>query len=335
MMFDEMPRPCIVSYNAMLTAFGKSGDMGLAVSMFLNMPERDVYSWTSVINAYMRKGCFREAIAFFGKMMVDGYVISGLLQPNEATFVSILSACANLDDACALCLGKQVHGYLYRNMESSVFLGTALISFYGKTGCLNYAIKVFDWMTVKETCAWNAIIGSMASNGREKQALHMFEVMKDSAFCPNEVTFVGVLSACARSKLVDLGLEMFRSMTRDFAIVPNMEHYGCVVDLLGRAGLLKEAYEFVGSMPVEADASVLGALLSACRVYGALELGNKVGKRILELEPQHCGLYVALSSIYAGADRWDDAAVLRQVMVDAGIQKVPAFSMETRHELAL
>lgn len=267
--------------------------------------------------------------------MVDGYVISGLLQPNEATFVSILSACANLDDACALCLGKQVHGYLYRNMESSLFLGTALISFYGKTGCLNYAIKVFDWMTVKETCAWNAIIGSMASNGREKQALHMFEVMKDSAFCPNEVTFIGVLSACARSKLVDLGLEMFRSMTRDFAIVPNMEHYGCVVDLLGRAGLLKEAYEFVGSMPVEADASVWGALLSACRVYGALELGNNVGKRILELEPQHCGRYVALASIYAGADRWDDAAVLRQVMVDAGIQKVPAFSMETRHELAL
>ncbi|XP_073275240.1 putative pentatricopeptide repeat-containing protein At1g10330 [Primulina huaijiensis] len=329
-MFDEMPRPCIVSYNAMLAAFGKSGDMGLAVSMFLNMPERDIYSWTSVINACMRKGRFREAIAFFSKMMVDGYVICGLLRPNEATFVSILSACANLDDARALCLGKQVHGYLYRNTESNVFLGTALISFYGKTGCLNYAIKIFDWMTVKEACTWNAIICSMASNGREKQALRMFEAMKDSEFCPNEVTFVGVLSACARTKLVDLGLEMFRSMTRDFAIIPNMEHYGCVVDLLGRAGLLKEAYEFVGSMPFEADASVWGALLSACRVYGAVELGNKVGKRVLELEPQCCGRYVVLSSIFAGANRWDDAAVLRQVMVDAGIQKVPAFSMGTK-----
>ncbi|KZV31704.1 pentatricopeptide repeat-containing protein-like [Dorcoceras hygrometricum] len=328
-MFDELPRPCIVSYNAMLAAFGKSGDIGLAVSMFLNMPERDVYSWTSVINAYMRKGCFREAIAFFRKMMVDEDVICGFLQPNEATFVSMLSACAKFDDACALCLGKQVHGYLCRYSDLSVFLGTALISFYGKTGCLHYAIKVFDWMPGKEVCTWNAIICSMASNGKERQALDMFEAMKDSAFCPNEITFVGVLSACARTKLVDLGLEIFRSMISDFIIIPNMEHYGCVVDLLGRAGLLKEAYEFVGSMPFEADASVWGALLSACRVYGAVELGNKVGKRVLELEPRQCGRYVVLWNIYAGADRWDDAAVLRQVMVDAGIQKVPAFSIGT------
>lgn len=327
-MFDEISQPCIVSYNAMLDAFGKSGDMGMAISMFLNMPKRDVYSWTSIINDYVRNGCFREAISFFMEMMADEDVIRGFLRPNEATFVSVLSSCANLDDGFALYQGKQIHGYMVRTeKELSVFNGTALISFYGKMGCLKYAFKVFNTMAVKKVCTWNAMICSLASNGRENQALEMFEMMKTSALLPNEVTFVGVLSACARTKLVGLGMELFQSMSHDFAITPMMEHYGCVVDLLGRAGLLKEAYEFVTSMPFEADASVLGALLSACRVHGDVDLGNEVGRQLLELQPDHCGRYVLLSSIYAGAEIWDNAAALRKAMVHAGIQKVPAFSM--------
>ncbi|KAL7159638.1 hypothetical protein ABFS83_01G041400 [Erythranthe nasuta] len=324
-MFDEIPQPCIVSYNAMLDAFAKSGDMGLAVSVFLKMPTRDVYSWTSIISGYARNKCSREAISFFNEMMVDDDVIHGFLRPNEATFVSVLSSCANLDEGLALYQGKQIHGYMLRSeKELSVFIGTALIAFYGKTGCLSYAYKMFDAMSVRKVCTWNAMICALASNGRESEALEMFKTM---TLHPNEVTFVGVLSACARTKRVDLGLDLFRSMSRDFAIKPTMEHYGCIVDLLGRAGLLKEAHEFVKSMPFEADASVLGALLGACRVHGDVDLGNEVGKKLLDLEPDHCGRYVLLSSIYAGAEIWDSAASLRKEMANAGIQKVPAFSM--------
>lgn len=327
-MFDEIRQPCIVSYNAMLDAFSKSGDMGLAISMFSNMPKRDVYSWTSIISGYARNKCFREAISFFVEMMVDEDVIHGFLRPNEATFVSVLSSCANLDDGFALYQGKQIHGYMVRSeKELSVFIRTALIALYGKAGCLSYASRMFNTMALKKVCTWNAMICALASNGCENEALEMFEMMKTMKFCPNEVTLVGVLSACARTKLVDLGLELFQSMSRDFDITPRMEHYGCVVDLLGRAGLLKEAYEFVKSMPFDADASVLGALLSACRVHGAVDLGDKVGKRLLELQPDHSGRYVLLSSIYAGAQIWDHAASLRKAMATAGIQKVPAFSM--------
>ncbi|KAG6390953.1 hypothetical protein SASPL_148699 [Salvia splendens] len=326
--FDEIPQPCIVSINAMLDAFGKSGNMDLAISMFFSMPKRDVYSWTSIINGYAQNECFMEAIKFFAKMMRDEDVIRGFLRPSEATFVSVLSSCANSDDGSVLYQGKQIHGYMVRNeKELSVFSGTTLISFYGKMGCLSYAFQVFNGMSVKKVCAWNAMLCSLASNGRESQALEMFEKMKSSGLCPNEVTFVCVLSACARAKLVDLGMELFQAISRDFSLKPTMEHYGCVVDLLGRAGLLKEAYEFVRSMPFEADASVLGALLGACRVHGDVDLGNEIGRRLLDLQPEHCGRYVLLSNIYAGAEIWDHAAAWRKTMVHAGIQKIPAISM--------
>ncbi|CAI9783599.1 unnamed protein product [Fraxinus pennsylvanica] len=327
-MFDEMPEPCIVSQNAMLDAFGKNGEMGLAVSTFSGMAERDVYSWTSVISGYARNGCFREAIGLFGKMMVHEDVISGYLKPNEATFVSALSSCANLEDAFSLNQGKQIHGYMIKiEKELSVFIGTSLIAFYGKMGCLVYAMNMFNYMAVKEVCTWNSIICSLASNGMERHALDMFEKMKSQDLQPNEVTFVGVLSACARAKFVDLGLALFHSMSNDFGIAPKMEHYGCVVDLLGRAGLLEEAYKFVRSMPFEADDTVLGALLSACRLHGAVDLGNEVGRRLLHLQPYHSGRYVLLSSLFAGAEIWARAAEFRKAMVDAGIQKVPAFSL--------
>lgn len=327
-MFDEIPQPCLVSYNAMIDAFGKNGDMGSAVSTFLRMSSRDVVSWTSIINGYGKNKCFKEAVGFFGKMIAHEDVISRKLKPNEASFVSILSSCSNLEGARVLYLGKEIHGYMAKNeCELTVFMATALIAFYGKMGHLEYANAIFDMMLTKEVCSWNAMISSLALNGREKEALDMFTLMTGKQTRPNEITFVGVLSACARAKFVDLGLELFNSMQGKFGIAPRMEHYGCVVDLLGRAGLLREAYEFMHRMPFEADASVLGALLGACRIHGATELGDEVGQCLLKLQPHHCGRYVLLSSIYAGVERWDNAALLRKNMVDSGIDKIPACSI--------
>ncbi|KAL1821744.1 hypothetical protein ACET3Z_016613 [Daucus carota] len=260
--------------------------------------------------------------------MVHGDVREFYEKPNEATFVSVLSSCANLLGGGGLHYGKQIHAYMIKNeRELTVFMGTALIALYGKLGCLVYAVRVFDNMEDKQVCAWNALISSLAMNSMENHALDMFEKMKSRGVKPNAVTFVAVLVACARANLVELGLELFESMSRVSRIVPRMEHYGCVVDLLGRAGLLTEAQEFIRRMPFEPDASVLGALMGACKVHGAIELGDEVAKRVMELKPLHCGRYVLLSSIYAEADRWDNAAELRKAMVNAGIEKVPAYSM--------
>lgn len=326
--FDEIPQPCVVSYNAMIDAFAKNGDMGSAVSLFWRMSSRDVFSWTSIISGYGRNKCFQAAIEFFRKMMLHEDVIYGNLVPNEATFVSILSCCSNVENARALHIGKEIHGYMAKNeQELTVFMGTALIAFYGKMGCFEYVNTIFNMTLVKEVCTWNAMISSLGLNGREKDALDMFTLMIEKGLHPNEVTFVGVLSACARAKFVELGMEIFNSLQLKFGIVPRMEHYGCVVDLLGRAGLLKEAHEFIKTMPFEADASVLGALLGACRLHGATELGDEVGRHLLKLQPHHCGRYVLLSSIYAGAGRWHDASSLRKDMINLGIQKIPSYSM--------
>lgn len=327
-MFEEIPKPCIVSYNAMLDAFGKNGEMSSALLVFKSMPEKDVVSWTSIINGYGRNECFKEAIEFFEKMMGHSDVMDCFVKPNEATFVSVISSCANVHGGGGLHQGKQIHGYMIKNeIELTVYMGNALIALYGKLGCLGYAIRVFNKMGAKQVCTWNALISSLALNGMEKQALDMFQKMRSGGLHPNEVTFVAVLTACARAKLVELGLELFQSMLQVSEVVPRMEHYGCMIDILGRAGLLKEAHEFMRKMPFEPDATVLGALLGACKLHGAVELGNEVAKRVLELQPRHCGRYVLLSSIYAEAERWDHAATLRKAMVDAGIKKIPAYSM--------
>ncbi|XP_021888501.1 putative pentatricopeptide repeat-containing protein At1g10330 [Carica papaya] len=326
-MFVEIPHPCIVACNALLDAFGRNGDMGSAFLYFESMPQKDVVSWTSVINGFVMNGRFVDALRLFAKMMVHEDVVSGSVKPNEATFVTVLSSCANLDGT-GLYQGKQIHGYFIKNEFSlSAVMGTALVDLYGKAGCLETAIRVFNRIEVKEVFTWNAMISSLACHGRAKQALCMFEKMKAQGFSPNEVTFVAILTACARAKLVDLGLKLFRSMSRRYGVVPIMEHYGCVVDLMGRAGLLRDAVEFVISMPFLPDASVLGALFGACKIHGDVQLGNEVGKKLLELQPKHCGRYVVLSNINAVGERWGDAADWRKVMAESKIRKIPACSL--------
>lgn len=325
--FDEMREPCIVAYNAMLDGFCKNGDMDSGFVFFSSMPMKDVYSWTSVINGYVKEASYHVAANVFKRMIIQLSFGDCDVKPNEATFVSVLSACANITGVSGLLYGKQIHGYVIKNeYRISAFVGTALINLYGKTDGLEYGTKVFESLMTKEVCTWNAIIGSLASNGKERDALNMFENMKVEGRVPNEVTFVATLTACARAGLVKPGLQIFNSMLPRFGVVPQMEHYGCVVDLLGRAGFLEEAKEFVRRMPFEPDGSVLGALLGACKLHGAVDIGSEVAKRLYRLEPQQCGQYILLSSMYADVDKWECASSLRNVMVDGGYQKPPAYS---------
>ncbi|CAJ1978897.1 unnamed protein product [Sphenostylis stenocarpa] len=326
--FEEFPMFCIAMCNAMLNAFSINGHMEAAVALFERMPQRDVFSWTTVVNGFALNGKFGASIRFFGKMMSHKDVVQCLVKPNEATYACVLSSCANLYGQAALDCGKQIHGYVVMNeAKLGVILGTSLINLYGKMGSLSNAEKVFRAMCVREVCTWNAMISSLASHGREKEALDMFEKMKLHVLKPNSITLVAVLTACARGNFVKEGLELFRSMWHDFGIEPIMKHYGCVIDLLGRAGHVEEAAEIVRNMPFQPDASVLGAFLGACRIHGAIELGEEIANKMLKLKTQHCGQYVLLSSMNAEKERWDHAADLRREIMEAGIQKIPAYSM--------
>ncbi|XP_068664482.1 putative pentatricopeptide repeat-containing protein At1g10330 [Aristolochia californica] len=320
-MFQEIPNRDIVSFNSMLDAFGKNGDPTSVLSLFDQMPDRDIISWTSTINGLVRNQFFRDALNVFEKMIHDA------VAPNEATLVSILSCFANSDEEAAFSQGKQVHACIIRKANPvTPFLGTGLIDMYGKNGHLNYATKVFDQMPVRECCTWNAIISALASNGREQEAILMFEKMQESGPTPNSITYVNVLTACSRAGLVSLGPLYFESMQDKFGIEPRMEHYGCMVDMMGRAGLVREAIEFIRRMPVEADGSVWGALLGACKTYGETELGEEVGKKLMELQPSHSGRYMVFSNLYAQAERWPEAAELRQDMSRNQVQKVTGLS---------
>ncbi|KAK7405005.1 hypothetical protein VNO78_06126 [Psophocarpus tetragonolobus] len=326
--FEEVPIFCIVACNAMLNAFFINGDMEAAVALFERMPQRDVFSWTTIVNGFASNGNFAASIRFFGKMMRHRDVLDGLVKPNEATYSSVISSCAKLDGKAALDCGKQVHGYVVMNeAKLGVIVGTSLIHLYGKLGCLSTADNVFRVMVVREVCTWNAMISLLASHGREKEALDMFEDMKQDGLKPNSITFAVVLMACSRGNFVRKGLELFQSMCLDFGIEPMMKHYGCVIDLLGRAGHIEEAVEVIRNMPFQPDASVLGAFLGACRIHGAIELGEEVGKKMLKLQTQHSGQYVLLSSMNAEKERWNRAADLRREIMEAGIQKSPAYSM--------
>ncbi|CAH2038393.1 unnamed protein product [Thlaspi arvense] len=277
---------------------------------------KTIFVYNTLIRSYLTTGQYQTSLALFTHMLAS-----------QATFVSVLSSCANLDHG-GVRLGKQIHGYVMtKEIIITTTFGTALLDMYGKAGDLEMALTTFDQIRDKKVCAWNAIISALASNGKPKEALEMFEVMKSRNVHPNGITLLAVLMACARSKLVDLGIQLFTSMCREYKITPTSEHYGCMVDLIGRAGLLVDAVEFIKNLPFEPDACVLGALLGACKIHEDVELGNKVGKMLIGLQPQHCGQYVALSTLSALESNWAEAEEIRKVMVQAGIRKIPAYSV--------
>lgn len=322
-MFDDILHPCVIAGNSLLDACGRNGEMDFAFEFFQRMPVTDVVSWTAVINGLGKNGLHAKAVMLFGEMMENERVIT----PNEVTFVSVLSSCANLDHG-GVQLGKQIHGYIMRKeIILTTTLGTALLDMYGKAGDLEMALIIFDRIRDKKVCGWNAIISALSSNGRPKKALEMFEMMKSMNVHPNGITLLAVLTACARSKLVDLGIQLFSSICSEYKIIPTSEHYGCIVDLIGRAGLLVDAANFIKNLPFEPDASVLGALLGACKIHENAELGNKVGKQLIGLQPQHCGQYVALSTLKALDSNWSQAEQMRKAMIEAGIRKIPAYSV--------
>jgi len=247
------------------------------------------------------------------------------VEPNNVTMVSVLSACAVLG---ALETGKWVHSYIRRKrLPLAIILGTALVDFYAKCGCIDDAVEAFKSMPVKNSWTWTALIKGMATNGRGREALELFSSMRKASIEPTDVTFIGVLMACSHSCLVEEGRRHFDSMTQDYGIKPRVEHYGCIVDLLGRAGLVDEAYQFIRTMPIKPNTVIWRALLSSCVVHKNFEIGEEALKQIISLNPNHSGDYILLSNIYASVGQWKDAAMIRKEMKDKGIEKIPGCSL--------
>ncbi|OVA09785.1 Pentatricopeptide repeat [Macleaya cordata] len=316
--FDRIPEYDDASWNIMMGGFLKCGDFESACEMFDEMPDKNAVSWSVMINGYVQNNSFKEGLELFQEMLKEK------VEPNESVLVNALYACAHLG---ALELGKWIEGYLRKkSIRFTVRLSTSLIDMYSKCGCVDKALEIFDEMKEKNVLAWSAMIGGLAINGQGKDALQLFSQMDLNGVKPNEVTFIGVLNACSHSGLVHEGSSYFDSMTKIYGLKPSIHHYCCMVDLYGRAGLLKQAEEVIKSMPMTPNSAVLGALLNACRVHGNIELGERIGKRLIELEPNHSGRYVLLSNIYASSGRWENVADLRRVMRDRGISKTPGCS---------
>ncbi|XP_058075691.1 pentatricopeptide repeat-containing protein At3g22690-like [Magnolia sinica] len=315
-LFDDMPERDIVSWNSMIAGYARSGSMDAARLLFERMPNKDNFSCSTMIMGYVRQGQSDEAMKIYKMLLVEG------IEPDRVTITSVLSACSHLG---LLEEGASVHLYLEKiGMQIDTALGTALIDMYAKCGCLEKAIEVFEGPFERDVFTWTTMISGLAMHGHGKEAVNLFQQMQcvgEELTKPNSVTFLSVLSACTHAGLVEDGRQIYDSMSNDYGIEPTMVHKGCMVDLLGRAGQLNEAVEFIASLGSEVDVCVWGALLGACRIHRNVELGEFATKKILELDPMHHGAHVLMSNIYAEAGQWDDSKRMRRKMMDEEIAK--------------
>ncbi|KAG8484932.1 hypothetical protein CXB51_021511 [Gossypium anomalum] len=328
--FDEMPLASVCSddvvvWMAMIAGYVKVGDPDTAMDLLSRMPRTQtngavLITWTSVIAGYAQMDRPDEAIAVFRKMQLENVV------PDEIAMLAVLSACAQLG-AFHIRLGECIHGYVKkRGFDQMVTLKNALIEMYSNSGNINNALHVFENMTRRTVISWTTIISALAFHGLGTQALDMFSRMEMVQVKPNDITFIAVLSACAHVGLVDLGRYYFHAMKYRYGIQHEIQHYGCMIDLLGRAGYLAEALELVSEMPFQPNAAIWGSLLAASNIHGDAELGELALLHLVQLEPWNSGNYALLSNIYASAGRWDKSVMARKMMRDKGVRKMPGWS---------
>jgi pentatricopeptide repeat protein len=317
-LFGAMPEKSLVSLTAMITCYAKHGELAKALVLFEEMEERDVVCWNVMIDGYTQSGMPNEALLLFRQML------AGKVKPNEVTVLSVLSACGQLG---ALESGRWLHSYIENNrIKINVHVGTALVDMYSKCGSLEDARLVFDRIKEKDVVAWNSMIVGYSMHGFSRDALQLFNEMCGIGHRPSDITFIGILSACGHAGLVSEGWSFFRSMKDKYGIEPKIEHYGCMVNLLGRAGHLEEAYALVKNMKTEPDPVIWGTLLGACTLHGNIALGEEIAEFLVGKNLANSGTYILLSNIYAATGNWYGAARVRTLMKDSGIQKEPGCS---------
>ncbi|XP_077240194.1 pentatricopeptide repeat-containing protein At3g22690-like [Tasmannia lanceolata] len=318
-LFNQMTTRNEISWTLMMLGYVKCGAKDVAQEIFNEMPCKDVVSWNALISVFTQCNYFNEALGLFQEMQMS------MVNPNGLTLVSVLSACATIG---ALELGKWIHTYIERNnIEMDVHLCSSLIDMYAKCGCIDLSLEVFNNMPNRDVLTWSTMIGGLSMHGRGNLALKLFKEMLEIGLQPDGIMFIGVLSACSHAGLVDEGRHYFNLMTQTYGISPEIEHYGCMVDLFGRRGLLIEAKELIESIPKTSNgAAIWGAFLGACRIHGNVELAEYATNHLLEVDPSNSGAYVLLSNVYAEASQWDGVGKVRNVMRGKGVQKAPGCS---------
>ncbi|KAF9663119.1 hypothetical protein SADUNF_Sadunf17G0005300 [Salix dunnii] len=306
--------------NSLLHMYAACGQFESGYKVFELMPDKDIVAWNSVINGFALNGKPNEVLTLYKRMGSEG------VEPDGFTMVSLLSACADL---ATLALGRRAHVYIVKvGLNKNLHANNALLDLYAKCGTISEARRIFDEIGIeRNVVSWTSLIVGLAVNGFGKEALEHFKDMEREGLVPSEITFVGVLYACSHCGIVNEGFEYFTRMKEQYDIVPRIEHYGCMVDLLGRAGLLKEAYDYIQDMPLQPNAVVWRTLLGACTIHGHLGLGAFARARLVQLEPKDSGDYVLLSNLYASEQRWSDVDEVRRTMLSEGVRKTPGYSL--------
>ncbi|KAF9598609.1 hypothetical protein IFM89_028278 [Coptis chinensis] len=303
---------------AAVDMYAKCGAIEDSRKVFDDMPKRDLVTWTVMIYAFADSGNPNEALLLYDSMMNSGIV------PDKVAMVTVVYTCAKLG---SMHKASVVHDYIVgKKFSLDVVLGTAMIDMYAKCGSVDTAREIFERMRVKNVVSWSAMIAAYGYHGCGRKALELFPMMLDSGVLPNKITFVSLLYACSHAGLVDEGRQFFSSMWRDFNVKPDVKHYTCVVDLLGRAGKLDEAWELIDRMTVEKDEALWGALLGACRVHSNIGLAERAAESLLQMRPNNSGHFVLLSNIYAKAGRWGDVAKMREIMTHRRLKKIPGWT---------
>ncbi|CAH9130194.1 unnamed protein product [Cuscuta epithymum] len=318
--FDEMPLRDAISWTSLIFAYAKSGDMGSAMELFDGLPFKDMVAWTTMVTGLAQNGKPKESIEIFCRMQNAG------VETDDVTLSGAISACAQL--------GSTKHADWIRSLAersgygptNNVVIGSALIDMYSKCGSVENAHEVFEKMKMKNVFSYSSMILGFAMHGHASHALDLFESMLRTNIRPNDVTFLGVLLACSYSGLVEQAKHFFHVMENKYGINPAVNHYACMVDVLGRAGELEEALNLIQNMPIKPNGGVWGALLGGCRIHSNPEVAEIAANHLLELEPDGIGNFVLLSNIYASAGRWEDVLKVRKMMKSRLLRKSPSRS---------
>ncbi|OMO88420.1 hypothetical protein CCACVL1_08400 [Corchorus capsularis] len=299
--------------NSLISMYTRCGRMDNAQKAFESLFEKNLVSYNTIVDAYAKNLDPQGAFELFNEITDIG------IEVNAFTFASLLSGASSIG---AIGKGEQIHAKLIKSgFQSNQIICNSLISMYARCGHIEAAFQVFSKMDDRNVISWTSMITGFAKHGNAMRALEMFHEMLKAGIRPNEITYIAVLSACSHAGLITEGLEIFKSMRKEHGIAPRMEHYACMVDLLGRSGSLREAIEFVNMMPCTPDALVWRTFLGACRVHHNKELGEHAAKMILQQDPYDTAAYILLSNLYASSGQWEDVAQIRKNMKEKNLIK--------------
>ncbi|KAM7480394.1 hypothetical protein LguiA_028607 [Lonicera macranthoides] len=306
----------VIVANTLIDLYSKCGCVDKALEIFHQIPNKNVFSWTSIIFGLRINNRIFEALILFRQMKLS-------VNPNSVTLISAVSACARVG---AFKSGKEIHAHALRTgVGFHGFVPNSILDMYIRCGRMESAWNQFNTQK-KDRASWNILLTGYAQRGQGELAVELFDRMSKSGVKPDEITFISLLCACSRSGMVTEGLEYFNIMTSKYSITPNLKHYACVVDLLGRSGHLEDAYEFIVKIPVEPDAAIWGALLNSCRIYRQVELGEFAAQRIFERDSGTVGYYDMLCNLYAENGKWDEVSRVRKMMRERGLAVDPGCS---------